>query len=143
MESRKKKGFTIVELVIVIGVISILIGILLPVFANLVDEAKKAKVKAELADAYTLYVTDASDGYFNEGIEGEPVPVEGAVLSQDKVALKAVNVTTDSYYFWQGPEYGWSTEARGPETGYTVTDLIDSETIPTYGGYHIYKYVNA
>ena len=38
-----KKGFTIVELVIVVAVIAILAGVLIPVFSNVVDKAKKSK----------------------------------------------------------------------------------------------------
>ncbi len=38
-----KKGFTIVELVIVIAVIAILAGVLIPVFSNVVDKANKSK----------------------------------------------------------------------------------------------------
>ncbi len=40
---KMKKGFTIVELVIVIAVIAILAGVLIPVFSNVVDKANKSK----------------------------------------------------------------------------------------------------
>ncbi|HOG20420.1 MAG TPA: prepilin-type N-terminal cleavage/methylation domain-containing protein [Salinivirgaceae bacterium] len=56
-----KKGFTIVELVIVIAVIAILAAILIPTFANVVDKANVAKVQAELKNAKTQYIMEASD----------------------------------------------------------------------------------
>ncbi len=40
---KMKKGFTIVELVIVIAVIAILAAVLIPVFSNVVDKANKSK----------------------------------------------------------------------------------------------------
>ncbi len=43
-----KKGFTLIELLIVIAVISILIGIALPRFKGMQDEANQSKSKAEL-----------------------------------------------------------------------------------------------
>jgi len=66
-----KKGFTIVELVIVIAVIAILAAILIPTFANVVNKAEASKIQAELKSAYTQYVSEASDdqgfqdGYLN------------------------------------------------------------------------------
>ena len=56
-----KKGFTIVELVIVIGVIAILSAILIPTFVSLSDKANKAKASQEVSDTYTQYVIDKAD----------------------------------------------------------------------------------
>lgn len=61
MKKMNKKGFTIVELVIVIAVIAILAAILIPTFANVVDKANVAKVQAELKNAKTQYIMEASD----------------------------------------------------------------------------------
>lgn len=55
---RTKKGFTIVELVIVIGVIAILSAILIPTFVNLTSKAEDARAVAEVADTYTAYVIE-------------------------------------------------------------------------------------
>ena len=41
MKRNNKKGFTIVELVIVIAVIAILAGVLIPTFGGIVDKAKE------------------------------------------------------------------------------------------------------
>ncbi len=43
-----KKGFTILEILVVISVIAILIGIAIPRFKGLQDEARVAKAKAEV-----------------------------------------------------------------------------------------------
>ena len=56
---RNKKGFTIVELVIVIAVIAILSAILIPTFVNLTDKANDARAKSEVADVYTAYIIKA------------------------------------------------------------------------------------
>lgn len=49
---KHQKGFTTVELVIVIAVIAILATVLIPTFSNLIDKANKS---ATLSDAYALY----------------------------------------------------------------------------------------
>ncbi len=48
-----KRGFTIIELLIVIAVISILIGIALPRFRGMQDEGKIAQAKGELRTLQT------------------------------------------------------------------------------------------
>lgn len=67
---RTKKGFTIVELVIVIGVIAILSAILIPTFVNLTSKAEDARASQEVADAYSAYIVDVSDGYLDESGAG-------------------------------------------------------------------------
>ena len=52
MKKNNKKGFTIVELVIVIAVIAILAAVLIPTFSNVVD---KANDSADLQAARNLY----------------------------------------------------------------------------------------
>ena len=56
-----KRGFTIVELVIVIAVIAILAAILIPTFTSVVNNANEAAIQAELKNAKTQYIMEASD----------------------------------------------------------------------------------
>ena len=50
----KKRGFTIVELVIVIAVIGILAGVLVPTFTGIVNKAKKSAALQEATSAYHM-----------------------------------------------------------------------------------------
>lgn len=54
---KNKKGFTIVELVIVIAVIAILAAVLIPTFTTLVDRAKRTADLQECKSAYTQMLT--------------------------------------------------------------------------------------
>ena len=71
MNRNKKKGFTIVELVIVIAVIGILSAVLIPVFSNVVDNANRTAKQLELTNTYTQYVNDLEDA--NELVGKEDV----------------------------------------------------------------------
>ena len=54
-----KKGFTIVELVIVIAVIAILAGVMIPTFSSLVTKANESKALQEATNAYKVAMADA------------------------------------------------------------------------------------
>ena len=58
MKNTKKRGFTIVELVIVIAVIAILASVLIPTFTNVVKAANKSKALQQARNAYTDYLAD-------------------------------------------------------------------------------------
>ena len=63
MRKNNRKGFTIVELVIVIAVIAILAGVLIPTFAGIVAKAQKSAAEQEAANAYKeAYALAIADG---------------------------------------------------------------------------------
>ena len=56
MKKLNKKGFTIVELVIVIAVIGILSAVLIPTFSNLTDKANESAAIQEATNEYKHYI---------------------------------------------------------------------------------------
>ena len=63
MRKFNKKGFTIVELVIVIAVIAILAGVLIPTFSGIVEKANDSKALQQATNAYKeAYAEAISDG---------------------------------------------------------------------------------
>lgn len=65
MKKMNKKGFTIVELVIVIAVIAILAAVMIPTFSNIVDKANDSAALQKARNIYTEYV--AAHDYVNGG----------------------------------------------------------------------------
>ena len=57
-KKNNRKGFTIVELVIVIAVIAILATVLVPTFGNVIDKANDSKAVQAAKNAYTLYAAN-------------------------------------------------------------------------------------
>ena len=109
--NKNKKGFTIVELVIVIGVIGILSAILIPTFVNLTDKANKAALKSNLANAYSMYAADAADGTYEVlDDKGEPTGVtyEIEFRSQEDVVLAKTENNETKYYTFE--KHGTDTE---------------------------------
>ena len=63
--NRKKKdnkGFTLVELVIVVAILAILVGILAPQYTKYVEKSRKAADASNLENLVTAFKTVASDG---------------------------------------------------------------------------------
>ena len=58
MKKTNKKGFTIVELVIVIAVIAILSAVLIPTFAGITNKAKESAAIQQTTNVVTAYRTD-------------------------------------------------------------------------------------
>ena len=59
--TNKKKGFTLVELVIVIAVIAILAGVMIATFSNVVDKANKsADLRRKSSPRSTPSITTSS-----------------------------------------------------------------------------------
>ena len=62
-KNNNKKGFTVVELVIVIAVIAILAAVLIPTFSNVIEKANNSAVLQEARYVYTeVYAVDIADG---------------------------------------------------------------------------------
>ena len=63
MKKMNKKGFTIVELVIVIAVIGILAAVLIPTFSGVVDSANKSNALSEASNSLKVILAElAEDG---------------------------------------------------------------------------------
>ena len=58
LKKNNKKGFTIVELVIVIAVIAILAAVLIPTFSGLVEKANKSSAMQAARNEYEAYLAE-------------------------------------------------------------------------------------
>jgi len=147
--NKKKKGFTIVELVVVIAVIGILSAILIPTFSGLIRRSQEQGQQLELRNAYEAYAIEA----------GEDVLTEHQVVlaKENTLANTAGNADTDTLAkLWK--LYEGEDKAQLGSWVHVGTDdfafVDDGETDPAnhklalvadkdYNGYYVYKYVAA
>ena len=75
MKKMNKKGFTIVELVIVIAVIGILATVLIPTFSDVISSANNSKFTQQARNEYINYC--AKD---NEAVGGDFIYTDGSKM---------------------------------------------------------------
>ena len=93
MKRNNKKGFTIVELVIVIAVIAILSAVLIPTFGGIIDKANTSKYQQEARNGYVqAYALDIADGKF-DGMDN------GAAIANYVYVAASGNDAAYSYYY--------------------------------------------
>ncbi len=87
---KNRKGFTLVELVVVIAILGILAGLAIPRFMSATETARGARIIADmrtLESAETLYnvekgvYTDSMEDLIDNGyLAAEPIPPQGAYI---------------------------------------------------------------
>ena len=100
--TNKKKGFTLVELVIVIAVIAILAGVMVATFSNVVDKANKSadlqEVKSSLDAEYYDFIAEGQlpTALLVDGKDFVAFSNEIATPSAKKVDAVTENTTTET-----------------------------------------------
>ena len=84
MKKNNRKGFTIVELVIVIAVIAILASVLIPTFSNVIDKANESAAKQEANAIYKeAYAVDLSDGKLDGLTDAQKASITSKTFTYD------------------------------------------------------------
>ena len=142
-----RKGFTILELLIVIAVIAILVGIALPRFKGMRDEGNIAKAKGELRTLQTAvesinihtgsYPADIADATLAAAV---PMILKTAPLDPFGGAAYGYKVVAPYYIIWsKGPALdgvasvtsgGVASETTDPASCIYVTNGTPLDTTP-------------
>ena len=118
---KMKKGFTIVELIIVIAVIAILAAVLFPTFTSVTDRAKESAALQEAKNAYTVAYADAlADGYINAADDEDGNTDNGIQIMQGNYSFTMVDGALSSVDCTAGEYANYSfTVSNGAITGAT------------------------
>lgn len=88
--NKKKKGFTLVELIVVLVILAILAALLIPALTGYIDNANEKKVTAEARTALMAVQTVVSDTY---GTEGSTT----ALVGDDDIATADIMVKNEQF----------------------------------------------
>ncbi len=91
MKENKKKGFTLVELIVVLVILAILAALLIPALTGYIDRAKKKSIIAETRQAVMAAQTVADEAYAKdaEGTNTNSVDKDAVATLAE---LKAANI---------------------------------------------------
>jgi prepilin-type N-terminal cleavage/methylation domain-containing protein len=104
MHTRRRDGFTLIEIVVVVVVMGVLAGVAIPRYQASKDKAYVAAMKADLRNAASMeeqYASETSGNYFS-GVATHDEPLNGFTPS-DKItvtftAFSATPTSADEYF---------------------------------------------
>ncbi len=118
---RMKKGFTLAELLIVVGIIAVLVAVAIPIFKGKLDKAKEATCKANRRSLYGQVVNEGilSDRPFSELFDefvahAGKCPCGGTFSWEDQGNTGVINC---SYHDGTGGSEGNSEGGSGSDSG--------------------------
>ncbi len=109
MRNTNKKGFTIVELVIVIAVIAILAAVLIPTFSGIIAKARLSADKKAVHEMNTFVAMEEADTF------------EKALAALEKNKVNTENLSPIS----AGYSFVWNAETKQFELVETTEDTVD------------------
>lgn len=128
LKENKKKGFTLVELIVVLVILAILAALLVPALTGYIDKAKNKSIIAETRQTVMAAQTLVDEKYGQEAVgdeikieDGEPVAATAIVKKQDIYDLAEVKGAIDASTITSGKITTLTYSSKGKTCVYTAS----------------------
>lgn len=127
MLKKLKKAFTITELVIVIAVIAILAAVLIPTFANVIENANQSAALQTCTNALHDYqpIALTDDDPNNDDMTGVVFVSDDYAYAYINSSLQYVGKLEDLYYISSGGDVDGG--EKPADTNLTITDTVNAD----------------
>lgn len=101
MKKTNNKGFSLVELIVVIAIMAVLVGVLAPTFLRYVEDSRRAKDIQMAASLQTAYLADIADGEITASVTTPTKIVDSnrpTTLSETPVISGRLTTVTAFYF---------------------------------------------
>lgn len=133
------KGFSLVELIIVIAIMAVLVGVLAPQYMKYVEQSRRGKDIQAAANLQTAYLADIADGTISAdlGTSTAPVAVTASNIPSTVSAAPAVAgrlATATTFYVYANVADGTVQVFIGTDSAPTTYDLTTEAGATAYKG---------
>jgi prepilin-type N-terminal cleavage/methylation domain-containing protein len=124
MKNQSQKGFTLIELVVVIAVLAILAGVAIPKFIDITTEAKKAAEAGDVGAIRAGIAQFMAEKLVKTSTKTFPATATDMDFTTDKAfnGILESNSALDMRSRWENPTSGTYTFTGGGTYKYTATD---------------------
>jgi type IV pilus assembly protein PilA len=134
---KTNKGFSLVELIIVIAIMAILIGVLAPQYIKYVEKSRKSADEDNADNVKNAVMTACTDDQYIDGIsDGDTVTFSASGVTQT-VGGTSIETALDEFFAnWSDPSVKVKSKAyQGSTYTVTVTDTTGTGTLSCTGSW--------